>query len=421
MPNITSEPNERVASHADDRLDARLDHRLDDAPPISSPRRPCIVDERRPDLAGVDQAPDAPRRRRSCARCAPEPALSATGIAELLGGLDRRVRASRPHRASTTGTPKHRQQPRSPVGLEPLALGVLSRAGRRPALVPRSSSTSRERRARRPTGRGRHSAWSAACASAAAARLGKRERRDGAGSSARDACRSIERAAASEEAATTGFAPAPVAGGTTIAARRPRAASRAAARRSRARRRSRDRRAPSAARARRSRAVADATRSTGIADAGVGATRTLRKLGLRRRRRAPAPRGRPPRTRRRRGSPGPPPLLTIATRRPGRERLVREHLAAVEQLLERVDADHARLAEQRVDGDVGAGQRGRVRRGAACPGLRAAALHRDDRLLPRDAPGEPRRTSAGSRTTRGTGGSRRCRGPPPSTGAGRCR
>ena len=37
----------------------------------------------------------------------------------------------------------------------------------------------------------------------------------------------------------------------------------------------------------------------------------------------------------------------------GREGLMREHLRGVEELLERVDADHAGLAEQRVDRDIG--------------------------------------------------------------------
>ena len=50
---------------------------------------------------------------------------------------------------------------------------------------------------------------------------------------------------------------------------------------------------------------------------------------------------------------------------PGGEGLVRQHLRRVEQLLERVDTDDARLAEEGVDGDVGRGERRRVRRGGA--------------------------------------------------------
>ena len=66
---------------------------------------------------------------------------------------------------------------------------------------------------------------------------------------------------------------------------------------------------------------------------------------------------------------------------PGRQRLVREHLRGVEQLFQRVDADHACLTEERVDGDVGGRERGRVRRRGAATGLCTPALHGDDRLL----------------------------------------
>ncbi len=74
---------------------------------------------------------------------------------------------------------------------------------------------------------------------------------------------------------------------------------------------------------------------------------------------------------------------------PARGRLAREERGDVEQLGERLGPDHARLAEQRVDRGVGAGQRGRVGARRATTGARAAALHREHRLLagepPRDA------------------------------------
>ena len=45
----------------------------------------------------------------------------------------------------------------------------------------------------------------------------------------------------------------------------------------------------------------------------------------------------------------------------GGQRLVRQHHRGREQLVERVDTDHARLAEQRVDRDVGCGESRGVR------------------------------------------------------------
>ena len=46
----------------------------------------------------------------------------------------------------------------------------------------------------------------------------------------------------------------------------------------------------------------------------------------------------------------------------GGNRLVREQHRGGQELVERVDADHARLAEERVDRDIGRCQRRRVRR-----------------------------------------------------------
>ena len=56
---------------------------------------------------------------------------------------------------------------------------------------------------------------------------------------------------------------------------------------------------------------------------------------------------------------------------------------------------------------------------ARWPAAGAAALHRQDRLLARDPPRDPARTSADCRTTRGRAGSGRSRGRPPRTRAGR--
>jgi len=71
------------------------------------------------------------------------------------------------------------------------------------------------------------------------------------------------------------------------------------------------------------------------------------------------------------------------------DRLMGEDHRGREQLVERVDADHARLAEQRVDGDIGCGQRRGVRRRGTTAGRGASDLHRDDRFGPRDVAREP--------------------------------
>ena len=64
--------------------------------------------------------------------------------------------------------------------------------------------------------------------------------------------------------------------------------------------------------------------------------------------------------------PGPPALVTIATRLPRGSGWLDEQCGDVEQLRQRVGADHAGLAKQRVDGDVRGGQqRAGVRRGGA--------------------------------------------------------
>ena len=74
---------------------------------------------------------------------------------------------------------------------------------------------------------------------------------------------------------------------------------------------------------------------------------------------------------------------------PARNRLFGEQRRHVEQLVQRIGADHARLLEQRVNGDVGRGEeRPGVGRGRARPGRRAAALDRQDRLLAGDPGGD---------------------------------
>ena len=97
----------------------------------------------------------------------------------------------------------------------------------------------------------------------------------------------------------------------------------------------------------------------------------------------------------------------------------REQRGDVDQLLERLRADDAGLAEQRIGGRIGAGERGRVRARCALAALRAAALEREDRLAARDPARDARRTGAGSRTTRRRAGSPRSRRRPPTTRAGR--
>ena len=64
----------------------------------------------------------------------------------------------------------------------------------------------------------------------------------------------------------------------------------------------------------------------------------------------------------------------------GRDRLVGEKRANVEELLERVDADHPGLAEEGVDDGVGIGQGRSVRTRAARAGWGPPTLEHDDRL-----------------------------------------
>ena len=104
---------------------------------------------------------------------------------------------------------------------------------------------------------------------------------------------------------------------------------------------------------------------------------------------------------------------------PARQRPAESSDGDVDQLLERLRADDAGLAEQRARSRIGACERGRVRARCALAALRAPALQREDRLAPRDAGARCARTCAGCRTTRRRAGRARSRRRPPTTRAGR--
>ena len=112
-------------------------------------------------------------------------------------------------------------------------------------------------------------------------------------------------------------------------------------------------------------------------------------------------------------------LPTIATRLPGRQRLVGQERADVEHLRHGLDPDHPGGGEQRGHRLLGHRDRGVDQ---AAPDLHVpAALHGDHRLGAADASAPAGRTSAGCRSSPGAGGRPRCRGRWPSTAAGRCR
>ena len=75
--------------------------------------------------------------------------------------------------------------------------------------------------------------------------------------------------------------------------------------------------------------------------------------------------------------------------RAARKRLAGEEDGDVGEILERVGLDHAGLAEDGLDRGHRARERGRVRARRPLAGARAAALHRQDRLLARDPLREP--------------------------------
>ena len=124
----------------------------------------------------------------------------------------------------------------------------------------------------------------------------------------------------------------------------------------------------------------------GVGHRGIGVDHgTQRRLGRPRTVRVPRVRRR--RRRRWRGS-RPSGVADDGHAMSARQRLGAQHQRHVEQLVEGVDADDAGLAEQGVDGDVGAGHRRGVRRRRPYAGGRSTALHRDDRLAARDPPGD---------------------------------
>ena len=69
-----------------------------------------------------------------------------------------------------------------------------------------------------------------------------------------------------------------------------------------------------------------------------------------------------------------------------RERLVGQNARDVEQLLQRVGSDHARLMEESVDRHIAGRQAAGMGRGSARSGLGSPTLHRDDRLVAGDPP-----------------------------------
>ena len=105
-----------------------------------------------------------------------------------------------------------------------------------------------------------------------------------------------------------------------------------------------------------------------------------------------------------REDPGPAGVADDRDPAPGGNRLRREQLRGVEQLLQRVDADDARLREQRVDRDVGRRERGSVRRRGAAAGRCTSRTSRRRSASGVRPGGRCARTCRGSRTTRGTGG-----------------
>ena len=66
-----------------------------------------------------------------------------------------------------------------------------------------------------------------------------------------------------------------------------------------------------------------------------------------------------------------------------------EHLGGVEELLDRIDPDHACLTEERIDGFLGAGESGSMRGSPTGSRGRPPALHGDDRLGAAQIPCDP--------------------------------
>jgi hypothetical protein len=86
--------------------------------------------------------------------------------------------------------------------------------------------------------------------------------------------------------------------------------------------------------------------------------------------------------------PGPARVADDGDATPSGQGLGPEQQRHVEQLVQRVDPDHAGLAEQRVDRDVGTGHRRGMRGGGPHARRRASALDRHDRLATRHPPSD---------------------------------
>ena len=98
--------------------------------------------------------------------------------------------------------------------------------------------------------------------------------------------------------------------------------------------------------------------------------------------------------------PGPPALVTIATRRPGGKRLRIEARGDVEHLVDRVGTNHARLLKETVDRQLARGESGRMACGGAQPGGRAAGFDDHNRLRRVTRASRAARSGADCRTTR---------------------
>ena len=104
-----------------------------------------------------------------------------------------------------------------------------------------------------------------------------------------------------------------------------------------------------------------------------------------------------------------------------RQWLAREQRGRVEQLLERPRAQHARLVEERIDGDVRAREGGGVRACGPRAGRGRARLQREDRFAASDAARDPREGARVSERLEVEQRRGRWRRRPPTTRAGRSR
>ncbi len=345
-----------------------------------------------------------PRRRRRAPRCTPPTSVLCTSAGrdgfQRHRETDHRVRPRPPSSPNatllvrTTGIPKSPSRPkvsrgRRPDRPVPSASAVVdpgAGALRRSALTAGTV----------PFGRRRHSPSQAARASARAADFGIVEGRH----RGRPSTRAVSGGGSSRPSrhAATGTVRRRGRGAGDRRPRRRRRGSRRARRRRRSPRRPRPRRGASPSACSKTSAPAAAMRSTGFLHAsgrGQVAQRVLelaRELGHLEARRRHTHRRRRCRDRRRCSRPRP-----VVRPGPVGGRASDGH---VEQLAERVDADDAGLAEDRVDRGVGVGQRGGVGTGAAgargacgrssarrsaCGGASSRAMRANLRGLPNDS------------------------------------